>query len=110
MRKFLLDYEKIVTMDEVRKCYEDFCDYKDESSFEDYLFDALGRNGSLDEILTADTPKAFRREALCLCAVVDSSADIETMHDDVRWLNWYSILNLQDYGYHVVPTNLENWA
>ena len=57
MRRFLVEYRDIITEQELRDFYEAEFDGKEYMTFADMLADGLGKNGSLTEIATQDTPK-----------------------------------------------------
>lgn len=105
MRKFLNDYDSIVTIEELQNS-EEFSqfmeDYPDES-FSRYLELCMyWNNGFLTEILTADTPKNERRKAISLCAL----HDCETGElDIIEWLTYDGIMREKEkpYGYIVLP-------
>jgi len=67
MRKFLIEYEQEVTLDDVRQSWREFAE--DDMPFAVYLRNCLDKNGALTEILTSDTPRENRREAVTLCRV-----------------------------------------
>ena len=105
MRKFLNDYDSIVTIEELRNG-EEFSQFMEENpdeSFSRYLELCMyWNNGFLTEILTADTPKSERRKAISLCAL----HDCETGElDFIQWLTYGGIMREKEkpYGYIVVP-------
>lgn len=65
MRKFLVEYRDIITEQELRDFYETEFDDRAYMSFEEMLADGLGKNGSLTEILTEDTPRGQYAVTLC---------------------------------------------
>ena len=73
MRKFLVEYVKEITMDDVRESWEQFAE--DGETFAQYLNACLDKNGALTEILTADTPRENRRGAVTLCRVIYGDDD-----------------------------------
>lgn len=67
MRKFLVEYDEVITLDDVRRSWREFAE--DDMTFADYLRNCLDKNGALTEILTEDTPRENRRGAVTLCRV-----------------------------------------
>ena len=68
MRKFLVEMDREVTLDEVRESWREFADGGE--TFAQYLENCMARNnGALTEILTADTPAGEKRGAVTLCGV-----------------------------------------
>lgn len=57
MRKFLVEYRDIITEEELRDFYENESEDKAYMTFDEMLADGLGKNGSLTEIQTEDTPR-----------------------------------------------------
>jgi hypothetical protein len=68
MRKFLIEMDVEITLDEVEQNYHEF-DYDDVMTFPQYLADCLGKNGALTEILTDETPRGEEMRAVSLCRV-----------------------------------------
>lgn len=103
MRKFLHDYESIVTIEELKNGdeYKEFVNDYPDATFEEYLdLCMFWNNGFLTEILTNETPKNQRRYAVSLCAVYD--CDFEEIMN-WQWLDYADILREQRYGNIVVP-------
>ena len=69
MRKFLCEYETIYTMEELEKFFHTESDDREYMTFAQWLADCMGKNGSLREILTLDTPRGEQLHALSLCRV-----------------------------------------
>ena len=83
MRKFLVEYSDIIDEDELREYYQN--EYEDNwrVSYARFLDEALGKNGSLTEILTEDTPLGFIGRAVRLYKV-HYSADPDDVCEE--WL------------------------
>ena len=105
MRKFLNDYETIVTMEELKNGdeYKEFINDYPGATFEEYLdLCMFWNNGFLTEILTADTPKSERRKAVSLCALHDcETGELQF----IQWLTYDGIMREKEkpYGYIVLP-------
>lgn len=56
MRKFLVEYDSIVSLEDLQAYYNESTE-KAEKTFNQYLEECLGKNGSLVEIKTKETPK-----------------------------------------------------
>ena len=105
MRKFLNDYDSIVTLEELKNG-EEYSQFKMDypgATFEQYLAECMyWNNGFLTEILTRDTPKSERRKAVSLCALYDCETGEFAC---VEWLDYYGIVREKGklYGYIVTP-------
>lgn len=107
MRKFLNDYESIVTIEELKNGEEfrEFMEENPEEDFARYLDLCMWwNNGFLTEILTADTPKEARRGAVSLVAVFNR----EWLSDDINFpfVTWASARKIREWingGAAVVP-------
>lgn len=107
MRKFLYDRESIVTLEELENG-EEFAEFMRENpgeSFNRYLELCMWwNNGSLEEILTADTPKSERRRAVSRVAVFSASWYGEDISFPfVTWETAAGIRELLRGGSAVVP-------
>lgn len=107
MRKFLHEYESIVTLEELENG-EEFAEFMRENpgeSFFRYLELCMWwNNGSLAEILTAGTPKAERRRAVSRVAVFSKSWYGEDINFPfVTWKTAAEIRDLLRGGSAVVP-------
>ena len=68
MRKFLVEMEYVVTLEDMRDEWNMWA--RDGESFAQYLENCMARNnGALTEILTADTPDGELSGAVTLCRV-----------------------------------------
>lgn len=107
MRKFLHDYESIVTIEELKSGdeYKEFISDYPDATFEEYLdLCMFWNNGFLTEILTADTPKAERRRAVSRVAVFSKSWYGEDINFPfVTWKTAAEIRDLLRGGSAVVP-------
>ena len=103
MRLFLIDYDHVETLDDIREGYEKFLTFeeKSEESFEDYLEECLGYNGVAVEILTPDTPKG--REKWCVSRFAVISPDYPDDDSDWEWLEPYMQEIRIKQGYTLVP-------
>ena len=103
MRKFLHDYESIVTIEELKSGdeYKEFVNDYPGETFEKYLdLCMFWNNGFLTEILTNETPKNQRRDAVSLCSIYDSETG---EYESTYWLSYYGIMREKRYGNIVVP-------
>lgn len=104
MRKFLIEMETEITLEELKNNY----DRKREQmalegidSFARYLDLCMARNnGALTEILTDETPRGEQRNAVTLCRVWYSD-DAEDCCDE--WLTEQEAHEKQAWGYSVMP-------
>ena len=95
MRKFLMDYDGVITIWDVY--YEWELWEKENMTFQQYLADCLGKNGALTEILTDETPNDERERAVTLCRVHysderDDYCDEWLREDEIdfkRWCGYY---------------------
>lgn len=74
MRKFLCEYDSIVTMEELQSYYNESSE-KEYESFSQYLENCLGKNGSLVEIRTSETPNNSNAVTLYRVAYSDDIDD-----------------------------------
>lgn len=74
MRKFLCEYDFIVTMEELQSYYNESSE-KEYESFSQYLENCLSKNGSLVEIKTKETPKYIDSVTLYRVAYSDDIDD-----------------------------------
>lgn len=74
MRKFLYEYDFIVTMEELQFYYNESTE-KAEKTFNQYLEECLSKNGSLVEIKTKETPKYIDSVTLYRVAYSDGIDD-----------------------------------
>lgn len=105
MRKFLHEYESIVTMEELEAEFNKYHKEFPEDSFDYWLSCCMWwNNGSLTEILTAGTPKAERRRAVSRVAVFSKSWYGEDINFPfVTWATAAKIRDLLRGGSAVVP-------
>ena len=70
MRKFLVEMDSEITLDDLRRDYESGAADTDAETFAQYLENCMARNnGALTEILTEDTPSGELNSAVTLCRV-----------------------------------------
>lgn len=73
MRKFLIEMETVITLEHLARDYENRraeLSRDGIETFPQYLEQCMARNnGALTEIMTDDTPRGNRREAVRLCNV-----------------------------------------
>lgn len=103
MRKFLHDYESIVTIEELKNGdeFKEFVNDYPGETFERYLdLCMFWNNGFLTEILTNETPKNQRRYAVSSCALHDcETGEFECC----EWLDYSNIQKEKMYGNIVLP-------
>lgn len=101
MRKFLIEMEQEITLDELRRDYETGAVESDGESFPRYLELCMARNnGALTEILTEDTPSGERRGAVTLCRV----SNPDDCYDEwEEWLTEQEMNRKRSYGCGVSP-------
>ena len=76
MRKFLFEYDEVVTLDDVRASFDALDpDERREMTFSNYLADCLGKNGALTEIKTAETPRGQYAVTRCEVGYSDDPMD-----------------------------------
>ena len=111
MRRFLHDYESVITMEELQNGeeFKEFMEENPDESFARYLDLCMyWNNGFLTEILTADTPVENRRGAVMLCAVFDGEYDYADM-PWVAYLNAAEIAQQKRCG-KVVTAYIGKWC
>ena len=81
MRKFLVEMDYVISMEDVIQEWEEW--EQENMTFPQYLADCLGKNGALTEILTEDTPPENRKNAVIPCRVWYSD-DVEDCFE--TWL------------------------
>lgn len=102
MRLFINDFTTIETLDTVRGYWEESEDRLEYDEPFEYFLDCamLWNNGTLEEILTDDTPEEemFR-------AVSPWKIECEDWGDDweIEWLTELQVFKRYSYGYKVTP-------
>lgn len=74
MRKFLVEYDSIISLEDLQADYNESTE-KAEKTFNQYLEECLGKNGSLVEIKTKETPKYIDSVTLYRVAYSDDIGD-----------------------------------
>ena len=72
MRKFLCDYDSVWTLAELEQDFKEFAGKEFDGNFSQWLDECLGKNGALTEILTDETPKENRADAVSYYRVICS--------------------------------------
>lgn len=74
MRKFLVEYDSIISLEDLQADYNESTE-KAEKTFNQYLEECLGKNGSLVEIKTEETPKYIDSVTLYRVSYSDDIGD-----------------------------------
>ena len=77
MRKFLVEMDSVVTLAELEQDFKEFAEKEFDGNFSQWLDECLGKNGALTEILTEDTPRGRRNDAVVECHITDADTGDE---------------------------------